>query len=550
MQELQGGGAPHGGGDGADGGRVVEVAAGGGLDEQQMVAYEGGDDAHVVLVEADPRGHVAGDDLTGDGVVAGPALADVVEQRGDEQEVGAADAAGEGGGADGRLDEVAVDGPGVDGVALGPAVHPLPVGQEPGDQALGFQGLPDGDGGFARAEECDEFLPGLGRPRHGQRLGGRGEVAHDMAGERQLGLGRRRGGAQDEDRVALGAGGAGEDDLAVGLDDAVGERGAVDGRGPATAQHGAEPGADRAGAQHPVDLAPGDVGGVRDGAGCLVHLAQQGVGVEEAEGGGDLVLFLEGEAVGGAAGGEVEGVAGVEEDAAGLGEAFTGGVGDPGGGDGAQGGGVAQSAAGLLEIGLQEELELALALGPLAAELVQGGQPLGGLVPPVGEDRGAQGGDEAEVPGDGSCVEQAELDLEVLAGGLAGFGGGAYGVVEGEAQVPDGVPNAVGEGRDGCGVGGAVVQEQEVEVAARGEFAAAVAADGDEGGAPDSRVLGCRGEEAGQPRVGERGEGRTARRPGPLLLLEKAQPGRRVAAGSRFLGFGGHFGARHPAAFP
>ena len=45
------------------------------------------------------------------------------------------------------------------------------------------------------------------------------------------------------------------------------------------------------------------------------------------------------------------------------------------------------------------------------------------------------------------------------------------------------------------------------------------------------------GEQAGQPVVGQSGQGGTARRPGPRLLVEEAQPGRRVAAGSRVLGF-------------
>ncbi len=76
-------------------------------------------------------------------------------------------------------------------------------------------------------------------------------------------------------------------------------------------------------------------------------------------------------------------------------------------------------------------------------------------------------------------VEEAELDLEVLAGGLAGLGGGADGVVEGEAEVPDRVPDAVGQRGDRAGVT-AVVQEEQVEVAARGEFTAAVAADRDQ----------------------------------------------------------------------
>ena len=76
---------------------------------------------------------------------------------GDEEEVGAAHPAGQCGGADGRLDEVAVDGPDVDGVALRPAADPLPVGQHPGDQALGLQCLPDLDGGASGAEQGDEL---------------------------------------------------------------------------------------------------------------------------------------------------------------------------------------------------------------------------------------------------------------------------------------------------------------------------------------------------------------------------------------------------------
>ncbi len=173
------------------------------------------------------------------------------------------------------------------------------------------------------------------------------------------------------------------------------------------------------------------------------------------------------------------------------------------------------------------------AFGALPAEFAQGGEADGGLVAPVGEDGGAQCGDEAAVAGEGPRVEEAELDFQVVGRGLPGLGGGAYGVVEGEAEVPDGVPDAVGDGGYGGGVGGAVVEEQQVEVAAGRERAAAVAADGDEGGAAGR---GGGGEEGGQPVVGEAGQLGTARRPGPGLLVEEAQPGRRVAAGSRVFG--------------
>ncbi|MFK4598432.1 hypothetical protein RKD30_005099 [Streptomyces pristinaespiralis] len=51
--------------------------------------------------------------------------------------------------------------------------------------------------------------------------------------------------------------------------------------------------------------------------------------VEEAELSRDLVLFLEGEPVGGPSGGEVQRVADVEEDTARFRQPFTGGVGEP-----------------------------------------------------------------------------------------------------------------------------------------------------------------------------------------------------------------------------
>ncbi|GAA3217279.1 hypothetical protein GCM10020256_20170 [Streptomyces thermocoprophilus] len=198
-----------------------------------------------------------------------------------------------------------------------------------------------------------------------------------MQGERETGLCGGCRGAQREHGVAVGACGAGEDDFAVLFDDAFGEGGPFGG-GSAATEHGAQPGSCGAGAQDAADFAPGDVAGVGDDAGGLVDLAEQGVGVEQAECAGDLVLFLEGEPVGGAAGGEVEGVADVEEAAAGVVEAFAGCVGEPGCGDGAQGGGVAEAAAGLLEVGFEEVLQFALAFGAFGAEFPQFGEALGG----------------------------------------------------------------------------------------------------------------------------------------------------------------------------
>src|SRR5690606_39502647 len=72
------------------------------------------------------------------------------------------------------------------------------------------------------------------------------------------------------------------------------------------------------------------------------------------------------------------------------------------------------------------------------------------------------------------------------------------------------ISEAVGERGDGVGVA-AVVQEEQVEVAARGELAASVAADGDQGDAPG--VLGARREQPGEPGVGQVRQGGAAVRP-------------------------------------
>lgn len=146
-------------------------------------------------------------------------------------------------------------------------------------------------------------------------------------------------------------------------------------------------------------------------------------------------------------------------------------------------------------------------------------------------------------PHDGPRVEQPELDLEVLGGGLAGLGRGAHGVVQGHAEVPHGVPEAVGERGQCLGAGLAVVQEQQVEVAARGEFRPAVAADRHQGRPAHAGLAYGPREEGAEPVIGQCGQGGTPGRPGPRLLLEEAQPGRGVAAGSRAV-LAGRFGGR------
>jgi hypothetical protein len=68
--------------------RVVQVAPRRDLGKQQVVADGGGHQLHVGLAEADPPAHVAGHHLAGDAVITRPALADVVQEGGKQQQVG------------------------------------------------------------------------------------------------------------------------------------------------------------------------------------------------------------------------------------------------------------------------------------------------------------------------------------------------------------------------------------------------------------------------------------------------------------------------------
>jgi len=97
-------------------------------------------------------------------VVTGPALADVVQQRGQQEQVGTAHVPGEDRCPRGGFHQVTIHRVGVQRVALGPVADPVPVRQQARDQALLVQRLPDGDGGRAGAEQRDQRVPGFRRP--------------------------------------------------------------------------------------------------------------------------------------------------------------------------------------------------------------------------------------------------------------------------------------------------------------------------------------------------------------------------------------------------
>ena len=149
-----------------------------------MQQREGDQDVGVGCAEAEPRRHVADDDDAGLGVVTRPALAHVVQQATDEQQVGSRHAPGERRGVGGALDEVPVDGETVDGIALRPAAYPGPVGQQALDQAGLIQGLPSRDGRMTGTKQRDQRIARLLRPWHWHRGRRRGQALDSVRRER------------------------------------------------------------------------------------------------------------------------------------------------------------------------------------------------------------------------------------------------------------------------------------------------------------------------------------------------------------------------------
>ena len=344
---------------------------------------------------------------------------------------------------DGGLDEVAVDGEPVDRVALRPAADPLPVRAAAGREAGLVERLPHRDGRDGRHRAGRRGRRGRRTATARAAARSRPPAGRRCAARAAARPARRRPRRAARGRVVRRAGVAGEHDLAVLLDDAVGQRSARSRsvrerrvtRPTAAAGRArrARPGARSRRARTRPSGRPR-----RPGAAAASSSSRPSRCATAS------CSCRTSRSVG-ATGHVVQGVADVEQRLVRLLEAGVRGVGDPGRGDGAQHDEVAQAAARLLEVGLEREGQLAGSLGPLRAGGEQLGEPALGEAAPVGEHAARSASAEADVAGDVPDVEQAEEGPEVVGGDAARLGRSAHGVVEPDPGVPDRVPDPVGE---------------------------------------------------------------------------------------------------------
>ena len=219
----------------------------------------------------------------------GRALADVVQQGGDEQQVGPAHPRGSARTRlDGRLQHVPVDGAAVHGVALRPVPDQRPLGQQPVDQAGLVERLPHRHGGWPGAEQ-GRRTGSRARRGHGvrQRRAAAASRSTGVRRERQPGPRGARPPAAAAARVALRR--AARASTASPSCSTSPRPSGARSTGPAPAQRSAVATA-RVAADGP---APGDVRGIGHRAPPRRPARSSVVGVGQAELGRDLVLLLQ-----------------------------------------------------------------------------------------------------------------------------------------------------------------------------------------------------------------------------------------------------------------
>ena len=118
---------------------VAEVAPHRRLGEQQVVAHQRPDVLDVVMREAHPWCDPVDQLHAGVRVIPRLALAEVVQERAHQQQIGSIHGAHEFAGVGHRLQQMAIHGVGVEGVALRQAAHAAPLGQHVAEQVVALQ---------------------------------------------------------------------------------------------------------------------------------------------------------------------------------------------------------------------------------------------------------------------------------------------------------------------------------------------------------------------------------------------------------------------------
>jgi hypothetical protein len=324
-------------------------------------------------------------------VVPAAALADVVHQAAEQQQVRPAHPGGQPGGPGAGLDEVPVDGPDVRPVARGQVAHRAPLREQPPPESGAVQRLHHVDQRAAGAQQRQQLAQRRVGPGLAQLGGGVGEPVQGAGGDRQSGARRGGGHPQHQPGIAGGRGVPRQHHLTGVLDHAGVQRAAH--RCPA--QRGQAP----AGQRRARRAQPGLGGEGHHARGSGQRPGQlEPVGDRQLP--GDLVGVLGAQHVAGPPGDAVQLGAHVEEQRAGLEHLAGRAVDQLGRGQCVDQLDVAQPAVAVLQVRLHPVRHVAVLAPALVGGIGELVEPAADAGPPGLPDRGADLVRQGRVPGD------------------------------------------------------------------------------------------------------------------------------------------------------
>ncbi len=202
MKEFQALDVGHEGHNRCHGGRVVKVTTGGDIRQQEVVAHQQFESAHVAGVKAHALGDVSCHVGADDAVITRVALADVMQEGPHEKQVRSGDVSCSLSGVDSRLHQVAIHRELVHGVALWERSDRLPFRNEAGNNARVIQRLQHRYGRPTCTQERHPRLADVVVPWYWDRKGLR-DTLHRRRREHDGCLGRSGGGPQQQTAIVL-----------------------------------------------------------------------------------------------------------------------------------------------------------------------------------------------------------------------------------------------------------------------------------------------------------------------------------------------------------
>ena len=506
---MKGGGVDNGVANTTNRGGIGEIPPDGGVGEEKVMLDQQPQRGDVGGVHPDPGTDPLDQVHPHHGVIAGEALAEVVEECAQYEQVGSLDPVREGGRVGGGLPQVPVDGEAVIGVALRTTADACPLREHRHQQAPLIERFQRIDGAVAVAQEPHQLVPGavgpLDCPRC--RVDPGGQPFEGGPSDRQVAFGRQPGRPPDQRRVADDIGVVGQLDQPVLLDQP-------------RCQH-----------PRPADLvtpeiAPCPVGDPHDRAGGRGDLGHQRVGIDDPDGRGHRVLLLEAQHVTGPTGRPVEFDPHVEQPV--VTDLQPGQVarrhdqirlGRP-----PQRLHVAQATVTLLEIRFEQIGDVTRLCPAFGPAIVQRRQPSPGVTPPAGPAFGGDPFGQLGVTSQRPDGQQRRRGVEVLVGQRQLIIHRANGVTELETGVPQRIPERAGQLVDTAGP--AFVDQHHVDVRLGGQFPTAVATDREERNrtlaTAATNVLRGAFEQLDQPGIGDVGQRRAQ---GPTSLSRVGHDG-------------------------